>query len=686
MPIKIIALAFCALASAGSAWAGPAVQATTPLENAAQAYGQGRTGTALDICLEGLEANPADRALYLYAVDILPEERSKYGALLDAVNSRTPGAAADYAHFLGLCKIYRTTGRLTDALPNCKKALSLEPTLWPVYRELGLTYSKSGNRRKAAEYFSQGVEISSGNYQAHYHLAAEYEKAGDRAGAMKHYRRALDLAKKSAGAAARTDSDMIAGRIRRLGVKKETVRQPAKPKPEPVKPAPSPAAPKPATFEACARDAAEAERNNEIAAAAEKLSACAALAPQNARVRYDRANLLLRLGKYEPAVEEYQRAAGLFVKNSPQAPGGQPGAGDRSLAASCHVKIAQTWDKLGDREKVISHYQKALDINKNDLNALLGLAAAYEARPDLAAAAALYQRALKADPANARAKARLEELNFGLLSDAELLAELKERRAADAAKTELSEEDRETVRNMREAERHGAVDFLKSKMLLMRGFTVSRETQAGTKLLLTQAGFRTYHGHLTRDAVQLFEKKGIRLQDVFVLKDLKGKPIFDPAGKLTGDGMTAYWQARDGAKSWLLPHEAPPAPPDAAPPVKEKDPPEVGRAERDGYREISEPEYSWLLQATECPELTLTEKPREILRVIKGPEHLRYFLCYIDGAICAMKGTTKLALYVEGYRAGDTKLSKGNRSTAFFGTGAVEKKRFCHNGKIWMGD
>lgn len=690
MPTKTTAFLLLFLAAAGAVRSAAEEQKkASPFEEAVSAYEQGQAGKALDICLDGLEANPSDRTLYLYALEILPEERSKYGALLNAVDARSGAGPDDYARFIGLCKIYRTTGRAADALPNCKKARELEPTVWQVYRELGLTYSKSGNRKKALEFLSQGVEISSANYKAHYYLAAEYERSGDRARALKHYRRALELAKNAEGFDSRSYSGTIEERIKRLSGKKapapklpEAGKKAGAAQPA-VQPAKKAAAAPPPTLEACVREADGARKKDDFAGAEKQLSGCAAMAPQDAAVRYDHADMLLRLGKYEQAVAEYQLAADLFVKKSP---GKTPGPKALGMAAACHIKTARTWAKLGDKPKTGLYYQKALDIDKNNLDALFGLAEADEAVPDPAAAAALYERILKIEPSNAKAKQRLTEIRFTLLSNTELLAELKERRVVDPSETELSEDDIAKAKNMRAAEKRGAIEYLKGRTMVMSGFTVSRQADGGVKLLLTGAGFNAYHSYITRDAIKLFETKGVTLRDMFSLKDLKGKPIFDPGGKLTSTGITAYWQAEDGAKSWLLSYEAPPPPPDAPAPAKEKDPAEVTRAEKDGYREISEQEYSWLLVATKCPENILTEKPGEILKIMQSAAQKRYFICYVQGALCSMRGTAKLGLYIEGYRHGDTTIAKVGRTTDFFGSGGTDRKTFCRNGKIWLGD
>ena len=100
----------------------------------------------------------------------------------------------DYAYYLGLCKYYRNKNRMDNAFANCRKALMLEPTAYPVYRESGLNYGKIKNSKKAIENFAQGIEISSASYKARYFLAEEYFKSGKHKLSLRTYAKALKIA------------------------------------------------------------------------------------------------------------------------------------------------------------------------------------------------------------------------------------------------------------------------------------------------------------------------------------------------------------------------------------------------------------------------------------------------------------------------------------------------------------
>ncbi|OGS07878.1 MAG: hypothetical protein A2270_02380 [Elusimicrobia bacterium RIFOXYA12_FULL_51_18] len=642
---------------------------------AAGYYEAGRTSKALETCIAALKRDPPDEGLYAYALEILPEGPSKYaGPLRDIAAKASALKPESYIYYLGLCKLTRGAGQPAEALSNCKKARALDPTSLAVYRELGLTYSRNGDNDRALETLTQGVDLSSGNYKAYYYLAAEYERRKEFPAALKNYRKALALLKTGENADRRTYSKLIRGRINICSgaITKATGHR--TPNRLTNQPADNPAAGKSAVaapeklFEICMKEAEDLKKADDPVDMEKKLSACAALAPRNPQPITERAGFLIRLGKYEEAAVQYRKAAGLFPGNDP-------------MAAFCHIKTAQTYSKLNDIPKTILHYEKALEINKNDLNALMGLAAVTEARADFKAAGALYIRVLKAEPSNAKARERLDEINFNLLSDSQRLEELRGRRGADEKKTAFSAEDLKLLKAIHRAERNGAVDYLKARTSYTKGLIMEKKEQDHIKLMLTLAGFKSYQNYQTRDAVSFFEKKAINLRDVFTLRDLNGTPFFAPGGRLTIEGMESYWAAQQsGNKTWLLPYETVSRSP-------EDDTLNAQTEEflKNGFKEISEPEYFWLMKVTSCPDEVLQTPPCGV-KLLKTSKTRKYFLCYSQTAPCFTQAAQILAGYVERYRANNTWIPENTGASAFFGSGGGEQHRFCHKGKIWTGN
>jgi len=641
------------------------------LDEAIKQYGLGHTQQALDICISALDKNPLDQSVYAYTLEILPEGRTNYGKSFKNITTKAlaSGQAAGI-YYLGLCKLYRGTGQLKEALANCKKAKALDPASWHAYRELGLTYSKSGDTARAVETLTHGAGLAPDNYKLYYYLAVENERGKDVAAAVKNYRKALALSSASKDFDAYLYSRLIRGKMRRLGTapRQGAAARKLEPSKTRVSPPVKPAAPK-QSFESCMLEAGELIKSGDLSALEKKLETCAELNPGEPQVRVNRAGLLVTLGRYEEAIEQYQKAAGLL-------PAGAP------LAAICHLKTAQVYSRLNNQPRTIEYYVKALEINKNDITAEMELAAVYEAAAEPRKAEALYDRVVLAQPDNTRARERLEEIRFSLLSPASLLEELRVRGAADAKKTAPSMEDLDLLKTMRLAERNGAVDYLHSKTAYTKGLIVEQQDQGKIKLMLTQAGLTKYQTLLSRDTVAFFEKKAIRLQDVFTLRDLKGRPVFEKNGRLTTEGMKAYWQARAGIKSWLMVYESVPR---QQTPEEEKMKAEISALMKNGYREISEPEYLWLMKATTCPDDVLRNSPCNI-QMLTAQNTRKYFLCFFEGVVCYTRESLVLAGYVLKYRENETWVPDEGKSTAFFGSGGVEKRRFCHQNKLWNGN
>nr|MDA8244427.1 tetratricopeptide repeat protein [Elusimicrobiota bacterium] len=496
---------------------------------------------SFDAAMLGLEDKPSDRALFLTAVETLPENSPSKARLLSG-----PAAGfiernkSDYAGYLGACKALRVLSRHAEALSNCRKALELDPMAYPAYRELGLTYSAAGNPRKAAETLSQGIEISSSSCQAYYYLARVLEQRGDHARAAAYYRKGLSFP----GAAAARDYARYSALLRE-GLKRAQAGRTARP---------NKASPKresgPGSAAAC-REKFRAEfLRDSLGTALAQSEECLKLSPRDPDLAAERAPLLVRLGKYEEGVKEYERAASLYKDNA-------------ASAALCRVKAARTWLKLGDRKKAEEQFELALQASPEDMNALEGLAAAQEAGSDAAGAERTYARILKLEPANKNAKTRLEELRAASLTDAQILEELRLRGAVDGKKSAPDQDDIKLFKAMKAAELGGAVDFLKEKAPPGRGLSVRHRTPDGTRVLLTAVGYKTYISLATRDAVKFFEDRKISFRDIFKLRSESGAPLFGPSGQLTPEGEAVWRAAEPGSKSWLLPNEALPASPQA---------------------------------------------------------------------------------------------------------------------------
>ncbi|HCC46738.1 MAG TPA: hypothetical protein DEQ38_01260 [Elusimicrobia bacterium] len=643
------------------------------LKSAHEAAALGSDAMAFDIAMEGLKTKSPDRELFLYAVELLPENSpGRARALAAAAGAMLEKKSEDYVWYLGACKALRVSAKSAEALSNCKKALEQDPTVYPVYRELGLTYAAAGNPRKAAETLAQGVEISSASYQAHYYLAKILEKRGDSSRAYASYASGLALAKRDTSPDSGRYLALIKTGLKRTELKKTELKK-TEPKKERARAAVSgPAATgNKQLAAACLGKFREEFLKDNLGTALTASDSCLKYAPSDPQLAAERAPLLVRLGQYEDGVKEYERAASLYGEKNP-------------ASALYRVKAAETWIKLGKHENALAQYRLALKAGPRDMNALKGLAAALEARSDFSGAIEIYDEILKLEPGNERARVRKEELKAGTLTGAQILEELKLRRAVDEKTTAPQPEQIKLFKAIRAAEIGGAVDYLKLKAPVSNGLVMKKQAENRTKLLLTGAGYKSYVFYATRDAVKFFEGKGIGLREIFKLRDLSGAPLFDPAGKLTPEGEEVWRGSAAAAevKTWLTIYEPVPDNPQAVQAAKE-----LKELEGRGYREISEPEYLWLLRATDCPEDVLQKWPIGLKMIFNGARRF-YMLCYIESEPCMLENpaVAKLPLYIESYRAGNTEISDAKTSTAFFGTGGIKKRRFCENGKIWNGD
>ncbi len=639
------------------------------LAAAAGAYAAAASDTAASAAA-ALKASPGDRAALLRAVELLPD--SPPSADLDAsARLLLSKAPSDFAGYLALCKVLRGSARPEEAVANCRRALELEPTAYPPYRELALAYAAAGEKARARETLEQAVELSSASYKARYDLAALLERSGEAAAALPHYRKAAALAAADKGPDGAYYAARARGGLRRTQAAPRKARADRKKTPAAAAaPAPAPGA-DPGAGQACRKKAGDLAEAGDTAGALAQSELCLKQLPSSPALAAMRAPLLVRLGRYEEGVAEYERAARLYASTPP-------------LSAFSRIKAAETWLKLGSPARAIEQYRLALKTAPSDLNALRGLAAAQEKTSDLKGASETYAAILKAEPSDARARTRLEELRAASLSDAQVLEELRLRLAVPESRASLLPEDKRLFEAIFAAELGGGVDLVKARAPGTKGLVARRKAGEGARLVLTGAGYKAYVSFATMDAVKFFEEEGVGLREIFQLRTLSGDKIFDQAGKLTPEGEELWRRAKKGEKTWLLPFD--PVPQSRESKQSEEAAAQMAQWAGEGYTEISEPEYLWLLKATACPDSTLKSPPVVAAKEIFDGIRNRYLLCTEGNKPCMNQCNSRLPEYIASYRSSGPEAAEARHvHGAFFGTGA-KKRKYCVDGEVWIGN
>lgn len=296
--------------------------------------------------------------------------------------------------------------------------------------------------------------------------------------------------------------------------------------------------------------------------------------------------------------------------------------------------LSYTYSMLGDislkkqqNKAALAYYNRSLSFNEANVNSLVGKAVIMEAQGDKKDAAEIYKTALAVEPLNLIARRRLIALEPLYFNDEEMLEALKQRYAVLPDKTELSEGDRELFGKIHSAEQRGGVDYLKGKypklpadyvVTLFKGTDFARE-------VLTLGGYNALQKQIGQDAIAVFQKLNVRVQDVFDLRDLKGVKIFLPDSTLTDSGLYVYTEALQGRKAFLLPSESVPPTRDFLDKVAAR----IQELEQNGYTEISRAELAMIKKQTNCSDETLRRRMGlYVLSVTKNDK--RYFVLARD--------------------------------------------------------
>lgn len=363
-------------------------------------------------------------------------------------------------------------------------------------------------------------------------------------------------------------------------------------------------------MDACLSEGKKFFASKEYSSAQKTFSRCVKMDPSNVDAQLSLAGVYLTQDKLDEAEKSFYAAIKAMKRTSPY--------------------WSYTYSMLGDialkrqqNKQALDLYSKSLVFNAANVNSLVGKGVITEYQGDKQGAAEYYRSALAVEPLNLIARKRLVNLEPEYLTDNEMLAVLKQRYAIAPDTKELSKENRELFEKIHRAEQRRGVDYLKNKYTKVPPeyiVTLNKDSEFEREML-TLAGFNALEKHIGQDAISVFQRVGVPIQDVFELRNLKGEKIFTKESTLTESGFFVYTEALQNRKAFLLPRES--VPPTQA--FLEKIAKHVQELKEAGYIEISRSEYKMIENQTKCSEETLRSKLGLYIMQI-GKNDRRYFV------------------------------------------------------------
>lgn len=349
----------------------------------------------------------------------------------------------------------------------------------------------------------------------------------------------------------------------------------------------------PETMTSCLEQGKKAYADKQLSQAKDIFMRCVKINPSDEQAQLSLAGVLLTLDDLDGAEKSFQTALSKMKRTSPY--------------------LSYTYSMLGDialkrrqNKEALNWYGKSLQVNPANVNSLVGKGVITEYQGDTQGAAEFYRSALAVEPLNLVARKRLINLEPEYMTDAEILAALKQRYAVKPDVKELSDEHRELFESIHRAEQRRGIDYLKNKYPKVPAefiVTINRDTDFEREML-TFAGYTALEKHIGQDAISVFQRVGVPIQDVFALRNKQGEKVFKEDSTLTEAGFTVYTDALQNHKTFLLPNESLPPTPEflAKLAAREKELKEAG------YVEITRSELKMIENQTLCSEETLRNK------------------------------------------------------------------------------
>ncbi len=553
--------------------------------------------------------------------------------------------------YLCLCRINTLKKNFSTAQAACFKAKEKNPFSPHIYTEIANLYISMGKNDEALTESEFALNLSTGDFNANF-ISAKLLETKKPEVALKLYKRALETAEKSNSIYVFGKKSLIEERIKNL---EKEIKSLEKKKKE-------------TEYSNCV-SRYKAEKDKEKAL--QTLERCLKLNKTNDPVlNFEYIELLYSNSRYGETIKNKS----LIIENNLK-----EGQKERF-----YFILADSYEKTGDIKKALTYYSKIYQTT-NDPKILKKYAEALEKDNNKIIAVEVYSKLYSIAP-NKNLYEKIETLKLESMSSEEILSDMKSRGFIEKEKVVLSPEDKKLYYSVRLSERKGAVEWVNSSYPGYANITLKNSKG---EYVLMRDGYNLYLKYVSQQAIKHLQKNKVIPNFLFKLRDENGDMIFDQKGRLTYEGLKAYYKAVEtNQKTWYYSTEVPKKDLELKTSYENKEKKEKALQEekklaKAGYEEIAETEYLWLMKVTTCPEEVLLNPPCNLKKLDYG-DSVKYFICSKNEISC---GSTPMTLfsYIVSYRAGNTDVIDTKQSTAFFGTGAVKKHRFCEDGKIWTG-
>lgn len=340
----------------------------------------------------------------------------------------------------------------------------------------------------------------------------------------------------------------------------------------------------------CLNKGKEFFEQKEYSYAQKTLEGCLKTDPQNVDILVSLGGVCMKQNNYDQAIVYFKNALKNMSKKSP-------------YVSYVYTRLGDSYTHNKDFTKAGKYYEASLKFEPANINSLVGKGICEEKTGNYQKAAEYFKKALAVDFTNIVARERLIDLEPMILSHEEIISTMKERNILDPQALDYQEQDFELLKKMLTAEKNKAITYLSDKYngKIPPGLIVEKfPGKLYARKMLSYSGYNDLIFLLSKDAIDLFMKEA-SYNEILKLRDLEGNPIFDEKGILTDAGLAAYNMSLNGQRAYLLPSEPIPSSAKKADMI-------VKKLIKQGYEEITNTEYAYVMEKTRCSEQTLVEK------------------------------------------------------------------------------